>query len=152
MRALLLVCLVVLSACAGAPPPPPPPSTATVPASVEEVRGRLESELRRLGLSPTFTPTGLTASSRAAPRAWADCEMLLIHDHTGFAPRSDWAEPEGRTADVTMSLRPAAGGTEVVVVPRYAASYRDIFRNLPVTGACQSSGAVEQQLLAAARG
>jgi hypothetical protein len=85
-------------------------------------------------------------------QGWADCQRLLIHDWTGFTPRSDWADPEGLTADVTIGLRPSAGSTEVTVVPRYAASYRDIFRNLPIMGACPSSGVLEQRLLGAARG
>ncbi len=124
----------------------------TVAAPVEEVRGRLQSELRSMGLGPTVTVSGLSAGSRGAPKAWADCQRLLIHDRTGFTPRSDWADPEGLTADVTVVLRPSASSTEVTVVPRYAASYRDIFRNLPVMGACPSSGVLEQRLLGAARG
>jgi hypothetical protein len=152
MRSLLLCCLALLSACASAPPPQPLPSTATVPASLEEVRGRLDRELRSLGLGPTVTSGGLTASSRGVPGTWADCPRLLIHDRSDFATRSDWAEPEGLTAEVTVRLEPVAGGTAVTVAPRYAASYRDIFRNLPVQGACPSSSTLEQRLLEAARG
>jgi hypothetical protein len=119
---------------------------------VAEVRGRLEGELRSMGLGPPVTPGGLSVSSRAAPKAWAACRLKLVEDRTGPAPRADWAEPENLNAEVAVGLRPTDGGTEVTVIPRYAAVYIDIFRNLPVNGACPSSGVLEQRLLEAARG
>lgn len=149
-----LAVLLPLAACATAPSAPPPPSGATVAAPAEEVRGRLERAMRGLGLAPEASSGRLRASFRGgAAQTWSDCPRIVIEDRTENVNRSDWASPQAREGAVTVGVAPAGGEqTAVTVSARFAATYTDRYRNLPVEGRCRSTGELERALLGAAAG
>jgi hypothetical protein len=152
--ALSAALATALAACATTPPPPPPPSGATAAAPVGEVRGRVERAMRELGLAPESSPGGLRADfGGGAARPWSDCPRILIDDRTENVVRSDWAEPQAREGQVTIGLSPAGEQRTIVTVSgRFAATYTDRYRNLPVSGRCRSTGELERALLQAATG
>lgn len=131
----------------------PGPLTATVAAPEAAVRERVAAAMRAAGLQPEPTPGGgLAAEVRGAARGeWGGCRMLLVKDLSTDFVRSDWAEPEARDLTVTVLLRPAGPtSTEVTAAAATVATYRDIYRNLPVRARCPSTGVLERQLLDAA--
>lgn len=162
MRFLPPAALALLAAGCTLPTNPatvPGPLTATVAAPEAAVRERVAAAMRAAGLQPEPTPAGgLVARVRGAARSeWASCRMLLIYDRDSDIRRSDWAEPGARDLEVAVTLRPAAAdpaATEVTAAAATTATYRNIYRNLPVRARCGSTGVLERQLLdaAAARG
>jgi hypothetical protein len=144
--------LLLLAACATTSAPPVP-TTRTVAAPEGQVRDRIAAALRDLGLPPEPTRSGVQAVARgSASRDWADCRLALISSYQDDAPRHQWESPGARQARIEVSLAPAGSGTRVSVEPRFSATYRDPFRNLPVERGCASTGALERRLLDAAGG
>ena len=153
-RTLALLVALLTTSC-NLPPQPsgvPRPVTATVAAPVADVRERVARAMREAGLQPETTPAGLRAEVRGAARPeWAACRRLLVTDYSTEYVRSDWAEPEARDLEVTVAERlGGGGGSEVTVAAVTVATYRDVYRNLPVRAPCASTGVLERQLLAGA--
>lgn len=146
---------LLLAACAPtAPPRGPSAASATVPAPAPEVRDRLEAELRQAGLEIVASTDGSIRAERrsAVPAAWFSCRRILVSDTQSDFNRQDWASPRGARMVVNVGLSPLGGQTSTTVVAEVLGLYRDRYRNLPFERPCASTGALEQQLLAAARG
>jgi hypothetical protein len=153
LRQLALLAPLVAAACAGGSAPIPLEAERTVAAPPEVVRQRVEQVLRGLGLSPVAGIAGLEADlGSPGLRGWAFCPMRLVHDRTVDVRRADWAEAGASDGILSVTFRPVGEGTHVRVAMRSAATYRDIYRNLPVGGACRSTGEIERRVLEAAGG
>lgn len=143
-----LLAALLLGGCA-AVPEPPAAVTRTVSSAPGTVKARLVERLVELGF--TVAGTAAIEAGHAAPDpAWARCGTILVRDaSTGFS-RADRAEPGARRA--TVDAKTVAGGssTLVTLTTRHVATYRDIYRNMPFTGGCVSTGRLEADLLAAA--
>jgi hypothetical protein len=141
---------MMVAACAATPPAPPIESTRNVSGTPAEVRSRIEAAASTLGLGAQADGTSLQLSSAAAPAAWADCPTQLVRSYDDVAVRADFAAPQSRAAAVLVGLVATGGGTSVSVTPRFTATYRNVYRNLPFEGPCSSTGALERALLDAA--
>ena len=141
--------LLLLAACATTPTAPPVPATRTVAAPVDQVRQKVVTAIRDLGLTPETTPTGIEATARgSASPDWADCRRVLIsYNQDEGPPRSSWQSPQARQARIAVSVTPEGQGTRVSVSPQFSATYRDPYRNWPVERGCASTGALESRLL-----
>jgi hypothetical protein len=145
----LLVALTATLSCCAPPASPSPPieRTRTVAAAPEEVRARLDEELRSLGF--TAGAEGSWARTTGLPVSWADCRTIVIGGGETGGQRSH-ARPLSRAAEVRPTLIPSAGGTQLTIATSFEATYHHRFRNLPFTAACASTGELERALLAAA--
>ena len=137
--------LLLLAACATTPTAPPVPTTRTVAAPVDQVRQKVVTAIRDLGLTPETTPTGIEATARgSASPDWADCRRVLIsYNQDEGPPRSSWQSPQARQARVAVTLTPEGQGTQVSVRPQFSATYRDPYRNFPVEHGCASTGVAD---------
>ncbi|HMR31657.1 MAG TPA: hypothetical protein PKA13_14660 [Geminicoccaceae bacterium] len=152
MRPIASICLAtVLAACATAPPAPPIETVRSVSGTPDEARERIQAAASGLGLAAQAEPgPGLRLASTGAPPEWADCPTIVIRSDGEVVNRVDFAAPQARMAEVSVGLVPAGQGTTVSLSPSFSATYRDIFRNLPRTGPCASTGVLERTLLDAA--
>jgi hypothetical protein len=137
----------LLSCAPAAPPAEPIERSRTVAAAPDEVRARIDGELRRLGFAAGADggwgrPTG-------APEAWAQCGTIVTSGGETGSQREQ-ARPRARAATVSVTITPTAAGTQVGVATSFEATYHHRFRNLPFTAPCASTGELERTLLAAA--
>lgn len=151
MRPAAALCVAaLLAACATTPPPPPVETIRTVAGTPGEVRDRLQAAAGSLGLAARAEGTGLRLSRSGVPADWADCPTMVVRNHDDDVVRIDFAAPQARAAEIGVGLTPSGEGTVVSLSPSFSATYRDIYRNLPRTGPCTSTGLVERALLDAA--
>lgn len=152
MRPIAPICLAaILAACAATPPAPPAETVRTVSGTPDEVRGRLQEAASRLGLgAQAEAGTDLRLVRAGAPAEWADCPTIVIRSQGETVNRVDFAAPQARAAEMRVGIVQAGQGTTVSLSPSFSASYHDIYRNLPRTGPCTSTGVLERALLDAA--
>lgn len=153
MRALAVICLTaLLSGCATSPPAPPMETVRKVAGGPDEVLARIQAASGTLGLSaqPGAGPR-LRLVRASAPAEWADCPTRLVRQQDDDrGARIDFAAPQARSAAVDVGLAGGPEGTTVSLSPHFAATYRDIYRNLSFTRDCTSLGVLERSLLDAA--
>ena len=121
----------------------------TVPGDPAAVHVRLEVELSQLGFRPASggPGTSLEATAGTAAVDWAACPPVLV---SAGDDRRRMASAGQRRASVRIDLAPGDGGTAVVVVAKFAASYRNPVSSYSFERACRSKGVVETRLLDAA--
>lgn len=78
---------------------------------------------------------------------WADCQPAWVTDRTSNSPRPVRARPLARDLSMRIVVRQVAGGTEVMLDPRFSERQINPYRNLPFEVPCRSKGALERALL-----
>jgi hypothetical protein len=146
-RAVVVAAAAPFLACAPQEPPPIERSR-DVAASPDEAHERIDRELRSLGFVPGRG--GDYVKSSAVPEAWATCETVMTRGGSDGSSQRDLARPQSRSASVSVSLVPSAGGTQVSIGASFEGLYHHRFRNVPFTAACGSTGQLERLLLDAA--
>lgn len=141
-------------ACTGLAPLADPES-AVVPLPEATARERLESGLRVRGFVLQGTAGGPgpieAVGTGPAARGWADCPTLRLTDPSRRTNRSALAQAGEVTTRVQANLQSISPTeTRIAVRARHAGSYPNIFTGAPQRGACASTGALEQALLATA--
>ena len=144
-----LAVLVLASGCATAPQQFEFDKTRTIPESKDVVWERLVGFFasNNLSIKTIEKDSGIIAAERMIGRPgsggkildWADCGSELL------------MTPINQTADLNVFVRPAPGGATVTVNTRFSES-RQFADERPTVTICNSTGALERELLAAAGG
>jgi hypothetical protein len=136
------------AACVAGPPLETVREVAAPPAVVEE---RVADGFRRLGLEAP-SPKGdgsLGATLGHARTDWARCRPRLVSSGDGARRMATAGRRHG---EVTVALAEVPAGTRVEVRTSYIGVYRNTATGYQFETPCESTGAVEEGLLAAAGG
>jgi hypothetical protein len=93
-----------------------------------------------------------TSAGQASPD-WATCPRITMRDPFNEAFRRSQAAAGEVSTRVTVSATPAAaaGGSRVAIRALSLGTYLNPYTGTPQQGACQSTGALERELLEAVR-
>jgi hypothetical protein len=144
-----LVALIAVTTCANTQEVRPLPSMRIVESPPGTAKVHLVERLVELGFTVTGRDT-IQARKAAADPSWAECGRVLVEDPTTDFSRKNWADPRERSTIVEAWARSSPEGTLVHLVARHAASYRNIYTNLPLMRPCATTGVLEALLLDAA--
>lgn len=142
----LAVCGPLVAACTGGALPEPVREVAGPPAVVAE---RVAGGFRRLGVAaPSAKDDGSLGTTLGHVRTdWARCRPHLV---SGGDDRRVLATANRRYGEVTVGLAEVPAGTRVDVQTRYIGVYRNTATGYQFETPCESTGIVEDALLAAA--
>jgi hypothetical protein len=174
LRPALCAALLVLGACelpqrslprtAGAalrevPAVPRTPRTIeeTVAVPAGEAVARLDAALRQRTLVPLGpVPPDVPIEARGqqpSPAEWASCPPVTVRDPFAEALRTRTANAGDIRSSATVTVRSAgADSANIAISTAHQATYTNSFTNNPEQRPCRSTGVLEQELLAAARG
>ncbi len=149
-----LTAFLLVGACAApAPKPPPPPPMVDVALSPEEARAAVIRELEAKGfVVRSQTDTDLEAVLEDhPPRGYAECPTVWARAPDSDSSQRRRATPLSRATTVRVQLVPVEGGTRVVVAAGHAERQRNTLANQVFTVGCDTTGALERELVAALR-
>lgn len=142
---VVLTCL--LASCqAGSPPP----LSATSPASIDTVRGKVTAALEREGLEVQETADGLRATSNA--ERFTKCVPVLVGGSSGSESSRKMVRVDERSATAIVHFTASDGGTRADWDTSYSGRYYNIIRNDHFSRACEPTGALETLLVTAVTG
>jgi hypothetical protein len=169
MRLSILMLVVLATACTPAPSrrevadamaaPRPPLTGATefeIDVPPDLVLERVATGLRVRGFTITDmrVRTGSLEANSTGPatRGWADCPWVAYRLQSSRAFRGRRTEVGDVTSRVSVRVDPVSPtAARVGILARHVGSYVDSLTNTPRTTDCTSTGALEEQLIAAVR-
>lgn len=136
----------LLAACTA-----PIESVREVPAPPATVAERVAAGFQQLGAGELQKDGAgkLSASLANVRTSWATCRARLVSSGDGSRRM---ATAGRRFGDVAVSLAPVPIGTRVEVETNFVGVYRNIATGYTFQTPCDSTGAVETELIAAAAG
>jgi hypothetical protein len=138
----------LLTACTLGRPIESVREVAAAPATVAE---RVTAGFQRLGLDEPRDAGGGTLSTRLGHvrTDWARCRARLVSSGDGSRRM---ATAGRRFGEVAVSLAPVPAGTRVEVETKYTGVYRNTATGYTFQTPCESTGVIENRLVAAAAG
>lgn len=129
----------------------------TVAAPATEVVTRINAALRQRGivpLGPVVAELPIEARGQlGSPPGWAACPEVSLRDPFAEAFRARTASAGEIRSSMTVTVRGIDGDqSRVAVRAVHQGTYINSFTNNPEQRPCRSTGVLEQEILAAARG
>lgn len=153
LLAFAMIGVATLVACVQQPRPPVqrPEIAHQLPEPPAEVIQKAGSVLESRGIEIVSSDAAAGKvrgrASNLGDSPWAQCPSARIQDTDGNRIRI--AEPQDMNLDLELDVAAAGDGSSLIIRPVFERSYLDSFRFTTFTRRCQSTGALERDLVAA---